>query len=143
MPALAPPDLVLVIDLGSSGANPFHEGRVHEVHATVDDLGLDGVIAIGGEGTLGSAARLADDGLPVVGIPKTIDNDVPGTDYSIGSGAAQPPFIFCSCARTRCSASGPKSAASNSWRTSTCDSWKGIRRDHSSASSREFTLMTV
>jgi phosphofructokinase-like protein len=70
--------------LGSSGANPFFEGRVHEVHATVKDLGLDAVVAIGGEGTLASAARLAEEGLPVVGVPKTIDNDVPGTDYCIG-----------------------------------------------------------
>jgi 6-phosphofructokinase 1 len=50
----------------------------------VRDLGLDAVVAIGGEGTLGAAARLAEEGLPIVGIPKTIDNDLQGTDYCIG-----------------------------------------------------------
>ena len=47
--------------------------------------GIDAVIAIGGEGTLAGAARLADDeGLPVVGVPKTIDNDLDATDYTFG-----------------------------------------------------------
>jgi 6-phosphofructokinase 1 len=70
--------------LGSSGANPFYEGRMAEVHSTVADLGLDGIVAIGGEGTLTAAAKLYADGVPVVGVPKTIDNDVRGTDHSIG-----------------------------------------------------------
>ncbi len=70
--------------LGSSSANPYHEGGVERVRATVGDLGLDAVIAIGGEGTLGAAAKLADDGVPIVGIPKTIDNDLQGTDFCIG-----------------------------------------------------------
>jgi ATP-dependent phosphofructokinase / diphosphate-dependent phosphofructokinase len=70
--------------LGSSGANPYHEGGIEGVRSTVRDLGLDGVVAIGGEGTLGAAARLADDGFPVVGVPKTIDNDLQGTDFCIG-----------------------------------------------------------
>jgi 6-phosphofructokinase 1 len=70
--------------LGSSGANPFYEGRMSEVHSTVSDLGLDGIVAIGGEGTLTAAAKLSADGVPVVGVPKTIDNDVRGTDHSIG-----------------------------------------------------------
>ncbi|MGZ4114688.1 MAG: 6-phosphofructokinase, partial [Actinomycetota bacterium] len=60
--------------LGSSGANPYNEGGIERVRSTVRDLGLDALIAIGGEGTLGAAARLADDGVPVVGVPKTIDN---------------------------------------------------------------------
>jgi 6-phosphofructokinase 1 len=48
------------------------------------ELGVDGLIAIGGEDTLGAAARLLDDGLPVVGVPKTIDNDLGGTDMTFG-----------------------------------------------------------
>jgi 6-phosphofructokinase 1 len=70
--------------LGSSGANPYHEGGIARVRSNVRDLGLDAVVAIGGEGTLGAAARLAEEGLPIVGIPKTIDNDLQGTDYCIG-----------------------------------------------------------
>ncbi|HSL14678.1 MAG TPA: ATP-dependent 6-phosphofructokinase [Actinomycetota bacterium] len=70
--------------LGSSGANPYHEGGIDRVRSNVRDLGLDAVVAIGGEGTLGAAARLAEEGLPIVGIPKTIDNDLQGTDYCIG-----------------------------------------------------------
>jgi 6-phosphofructokinase 1 len=70
--------------LGSSGANPYHEGGIERVRSTIRDLGLDALIAVGGEGTLGAAARLADDGVPVVGVPKTIDNDLQGTDFCIG-----------------------------------------------------------
>ena len=43
-------------------------------------LGVDALIVIGGEGTLGVAARLNDEGIPVVGVPKTIDNDLGATD---------------------------------------------------------------
>ncbi len=70
--------------LGSSGADPYHEHGVDRVRRTVDDLRLDAIVAIGGEGTMGAAAQLASDGLPVVGIPKTIDNDLSGTDACIG-----------------------------------------------------------
>jgi len=49
-----------------------------------DLLGLDYIVAIGGEDTLGAAAKLYGKGLPVVGIPKTIDRDLVGTDYTIG-----------------------------------------------------------
>jgi phosphofructokinase-like protein len=70
--------------LGSSGTNPFHEGGIGAVQRTVDDLRLDGLIAIGGEGTLSAAARATREGLPVVGVPKTIDNDLSGTDACIG-----------------------------------------------------------
>ena len=70
--------------LGSSGANPYHEGGIDRVRATLHDLDVDGVIAIGGEGTLGAAAQLTEDEIPVIGIPKTIDNDLSGTDYCIG-----------------------------------------------------------
>jgi phosphofructokinase-like protein len=70
--------------LGSSGANPYHEGGVERVRATFRDLRLDGLVAIGGEGTLGAAAHMTQEGLAVVGIPKTIDNDLSGTDFCIG-----------------------------------------------------------
>jgi len=70
--------------LGSSGANPYAEGGIDRVRSTISDLGLDALIAIGGEGTLGAAAKLGDEGVPVVGVPKTIDNDLQGTDVCIG-----------------------------------------------------------
>jgi 6-phosphofructokinase 1 len=70
--------------LGSSPVNPFHEGGVERVRAVLRDLGAEALIAIGGEGTLGAAAQLATEGVPVIGIPKTIDNDLSGTDYCIG-----------------------------------------------------------
>ncbi|HYJ60093.1 MAG TPA: ATP-dependent 6-phosphofructokinase [Actinomycetota bacterium] len=71
--------------LGSSGANParFEDGPA-KVLATIATHGLDGLIVIGGEGTLGVAGQLADDGVRVVGVPKTIDNDLGGTDVTVG-----------------------------------------------------------
>lgn len=55
-----------------------------EVVANLNFLELDGLIVIGGDDTLSYAAVLASKGIPVWGIPKTMDNDVPGTDYCIG-----------------------------------------------------------
>ena len=74
--------------LGSSGANPIHEEGLERVRATLADLRVDGIIAIGGDGTLKAAASLVEEGVPVVGIPKTIDNDLSGTDASIGFSTA-------------------------------------------------------
>ncbi len=51
---------------------------------TIRDLKLQSLVAIGGDGTLGIAHRLELDGVPVVGIPKTIDNDIRGTDITFG-----------------------------------------------------------
>jgi len=71
--------------LGTSGVNPMREDDgPARVRATLASIGADGVIAIGGEGTLGAAADLADDGIPIVGVPKTIDNDLPGTEVTVG-----------------------------------------------------------
>jgi ATP-dependent phosphofructokinase / diphosphate-dependent phosphofructokinase len=70
--------------LGSSAANPYHEGGIDRVRATFEEFRIDGLIAIGGEGTLGAAANMTEEDLPVIGIPKTIDNDLCGTDYCIG-----------------------------------------------------------
>jgi 6-phosphofructokinase 1 len=74
--------------LGSSGSNPYHEGGIDVLRAAFSDLGIEGLIAIGGEGTLGAAAHMTEDGIPVIGIPKTIDNDISGTDSCIGFATA-------------------------------------------------------
>ena len=50
----------------------------------MDRLGIDAIIAIGGEGTLAAAKRLTDAGLKIVGVPKTVDNDLDATDYTFG-----------------------------------------------------------
>ncbi len=71
--------------LGSSGANPYRlADGPRTVRATTERHRLDGLVVIGGEGTLGAASRLADDGVRVVGVPKTIDNDLGGTDVTVG-----------------------------------------------------------
>ncbi|SMY10485.1 6-phosphofructokinase [Brevibacterium jeotgali] len=71
--------------LGTSRAHPYSGGGPARMREVLRARGIDAVIAIGGEGTLAGAARLADDeGLPVVGVPKTIDNDLDGTDYTFG-----------------------------------------------------------
>ena len=71
--------------LGTSRTNPFKEEDGGEI--VVDNMRrmkLDALVAIGGEDTLGVADRLASMGVPVVGVPKTIDNDLNGTDYTFG-----------------------------------------------------------
>jgi ATP-dependent phosphofructokinase / diphosphate-dependent phosphofructokinase len=72
--------------LGSSRTNPFKEGGpgADGVREGMKDKGVDVLVPIGGEDTLGVAARLAEAGIPVVGVPKTIDNDLKGTDYTFG-----------------------------------------------------------
>ncbi|MEO8383246.1 MAG: ATP-dependent 6-phosphofructokinase, partial [Acidobacteriota bacterium] len=58
--------------------------RSAEVVQNIHDLGIDGIIAIGGDGTLKIAQRLCDMGIPMVAVPKTIDNDLAATDYTFG-----------------------------------------------------------
>ncbi|MGH9128500.1 MAG: 6-phosphofructokinase [Acidimicrobiales bacterium] len=71
--------------LGTSRTNPFKvEGGESAVVATVAGNGLDALVAIGGEDTLGVAHRLAGLGVPVVGVPKTIDNDLSATEVTFG-----------------------------------------------------------
>ncbi len=71
--------------LGTSRTNPYKDdGGVERVKATLAAEGVDALIAVGGEDTLGVAQRLHDDGVPVVGVPKTIDNDLNGTDFTFG-----------------------------------------------------------
>ena len=65
-----------------------HEGASEAVCETFERERLDCFVVIGGDGTLSAAAMLADAGLPIVGIPKTIDNDVPGTELCIGFSTA-------------------------------------------------------
>ena len=71
--------------LGSSRTNPFKvEGGPQTIRQNLEESGVDGLIAIGGEDTLGAAKRLNDEGIHVVGVPKTIDNDLGATDYTFG-----------------------------------------------------------
>ncbi|WP_150307301.1 6-phosphofructokinase [Planctomonas psychrotolerans] len=71
--------------LGTSRTNPFDgDGGVERITANLDRLGIDAIIAIGGEGTLAAAKRLTDAGLKIVGVPKTVDNDLGATDYTFG-----------------------------------------------------------
>ncbi len=71
--------------LGTSRTNPYTiDGGPERAMATLERDGVDALIAIGGEDTLGVADRLAASGMPVVGVPKTIDNDLSGTDLTIG-----------------------------------------------------------
>ncbi|MCP2243012.1 6-phosphofructokinase [Lentzea aerocolonigenes] len=71
--------------LGSSRTNPYKvEGGVDRIREVIAENQIDALIAIGGEDTLGVAKRLTDDGIGVVGVPKTIDNDLGATDYTFG-----------------------------------------------------------
>ncbi|WP_107774605.1 6-phosphofructokinase [Nocardioides sediminis] len=71
--------------LGSSRTNPFKvDGGVEQIKANLERDGVDALVAIGGEDTLGVATKLADLGVDVVGVPKTIDNDLSGTDFTFG-----------------------------------------------------------
>src|SRR5687767_12017619 len=75
-------------NLGSSRTNPFRTttatgervDRSAEVFENIERFGLDAIVACGGEDTLGVAARLSEKGVRVVGVPKTIDKDLAGTD---------------------------------------------------------------
>jgi 6-phosphofructokinase 1 len=76
--------------LGSSRTNPLKSpgsgGRngIERIKDNLAGLGVDALVVIGGEDTLGVAARLGEQGVPVVGVPKTIDNDLGATDYTFG-----------------------------------------------------------
>src|SRR3546814_9316522 len=71
--------------IGSSRTNPYKvDGGPDQVRETLKDLGIDALIAIGGEDTLGVANKLASEGLPLVGVPKTIDNDLSATELTFG-----------------------------------------------------------
>jgi ATP-dependent phosphofructokinase / diphosphate-dependent phosphofructokinase len=77
--------------LGSSRTNPLGESAAAEgrsglqrISENLARLGVDALVAIGGEDTLGVAARLHGEGIKIVGVPKTIDNDLGATDYTFG-----------------------------------------------------------
>jgi 6-phosphofructokinase 1 len=71
--------------LKSSRTNPFKiDGGVEKIKDNLAAHGVDALIAIGGEDTLGVATKLVDLGVNVVGVPKTIDNDLSGTDFTFG-----------------------------------------------------------
>jgi phosphofructokinase-like protein len=71
--------------LGTSRHNPFKtESGVENIMSNIRKHGIEAIIAIGGDDTNGVAHRLADYGVKCVGVPQTIDNDLRGTDYSIG-----------------------------------------------------------
>ena len=71
--------------LGTSRTNPFKpEGGAEKIMRNVEDAGIGAVIVIGGEDTLTVAHKMNDLGLKCVGVPKTIDNDLAGTDYTFG-----------------------------------------------------------
>jgi 6-phosphofructokinase 1 len=72
--------------LGTSRTNPYNpqNDQSKTVLDNIEKLGLKALIAIGGEDTLGVAYKLSQEGVNIIGIPKTIDKDLPGTDYTLG-----------------------------------------------------------
>lgn len=71
--------------IGTSRTNPYKvDGGVDRVKQTLDDLKIDALIAVGGEDTLGVANKLWAEGVKVVGVPKTIDNDLSATELTFG-----------------------------------------------------------
>jgi 6-phosphofructokinase 1 len=71
--------------LGTSRMDPYVHGDGYaSIERTIRRNGIEALIVVGGDGTLRSAQRLAEEGLPVIGVPKTIDNDINGTDVTFG-----------------------------------------------------------
>ena len=71
--------------IGTSRTNPFNNKEdVQKVLNNINKFGLDAIVAIGGDDTLSVAKKLYDMGVSVIGVPKTIDNDLSGTDYTFG-----------------------------------------------------------
>ncbi|MBI5374071.1 MAG: 6-phosphofructokinase [Candidatus Schekmanbacteria bacterium] len=71
--------------IGTSRTNPYKNNeQLQMLHNNYKKFGLDAIIAIGGEDTLGVACKLSKEGLKIVGVPKTIDNDLSGTDFTFG-----------------------------------------------------------
>ncbi len=70
------------------GDEPEFEDISRQAITNIKSLGIDCLVCVGGDGTLSIASRLFNDGVPVVGVPKTIDNDVRGTDITIGFDSA-------------------------------------------------------
>ena len=71
--------------LGSSRTNPFKQERgVERIKESLSSERIECLIAVGGEDTLGVADKLTSEGIAVVGVPKTIDNDLSATDFTFG-----------------------------------------------------------
>jgi len=70
--------------LGTSRTHPMKDGGPERIKEVMAKHGVDALIVIGGEGTLAGAKALSDQGIPIVGVPKTIDNDLNGTDFTFG-----------------------------------------------------------
>jgi len=71
--------------IGSSRTNPFNNPEdLQKLEENIKKFGLNSIIAIGGDDTLGVASKLYKKGISTVGVPKTIDNDLSGTDYTFG-----------------------------------------------------------
>lgn len=79
-----PPHLTHLVGRSNGHGPAEYVDLTPEVLANIDFLGLDGLVVIGGDDTLSYAAVLSERGVPVWGVPKTMDNDVPGTEYCIG-----------------------------------------------------------
>ena len=76
--------------LGTSRTNPIEAqgGGLDRINEVLEVHGIDGLIVVGGEGTLSAACKLSGLGVPIVGVPKTIDNDLGGTQFTIGFSTA-------------------------------------------------------
>ena len=71
--------------LGTSRTNPLaDDGGVERIQANLRSVGVEALIVIGGEGTLAAAKLLSDGGIPIIGVPKTVDNDLWATDFTFG-----------------------------------------------------------
>lgn len=83
--------------LGTSRTNPYNkEGGLQNLKDNYKKIGLDALIAVGGEDTLGVASKLIKDGIAnIVGVPKTIDNDLSSTDYTFGFDTALNTAMEC------------------------------------------------
>lgn len=74
--------------VGEGEANKIPDSILEEAKTNLDSLGVEGLIVVGGDGTLSAAQQLADYGVNIVGVPKTIDNDLQATDKTFGFSTA-------------------------------------------------------
>lgn len=81
--------------LGTARKNPIKDGQIDLVLANLEVRKVDALIAMGGDDTLGVAAHLAKSGVKVVGVPQTIDDDLRGTDRSLGFATAVRQAAYC------------------------------------------------